>query len=160
MSSRDSPYMSPLVKTLLKIRKRNLSKNNRETNLYLQERINTLIRTNQSRAIKEASQRHSRATKKWWDTVNSISGCNSTSAPITSILYPRDINHYFQSINTDPNYSAPIQVQIPEGTRIPVIPEHIVQKFLLNMKRMSSGPDELPFWLWRYFTYDLACHQL
>ncbi len=153
MSSRDPPYMSPLVKTLLKILKRNLSKNNRETNPYLQERINTLIRTNQSRGVKEASQQHSRATKKWWDTVNSISGRNSTSAPI---LDPHDINHYFQSINTDPNYSAPIQVQIPEGTRIPVIPEHIVQKFLLNLKRTSSGPDELPFWLWRDFAYDLA----
>ena len=56
------------------------------------------IRTNQARAIKEASQQHSRATKKWWDTVNSISGRNSTSAPITSILDPDDINHYF-SIN-------------------------------------------------------------
>ncbi len=112
----------------------------------------TLIRTNQSRP----SQRHSRATKKWWDTVNSISGRNSTSTPITSILDPHDINHYVQSINTDPNFSAPVQVQIPEGTHIPVIPEHIVQKFLLNLKRTSSGPDEQPFWLWRDFAYDLA----
>jgi hypothetical protein len=80
----------------------------------------------------------------------------STSTPITSILDPHDINHYFQSINTDANFSAPIQVQIPEGNHIPVIREHIVQKFLLNLKRTSSGPDELPFWLWRDFAYDLA----
>ncbi len=38
---------------------------NYQRRLTLQERINTLIRTNQSRADKEASQRHSRATKKW-----------------------------------------------------------------------------------------------
>lgn len=114
MSSRDPPYMSPLVKTLLKIQNKNISKQNKIINPYLQERINTLIRGNQALAVKEASQQHSRTTKKWWDTVNSITGRKSTSAPITSILDPDDINHYFQLINTDPVYSAPSQVPITE----------------------------------------------
>ena len=70
------------------------------------------------------------------------------------LLNPDDVNHYFQLINTDPNYSVPSQVSIPEGTRIPVISEYTVQKFLLKLKRTSSGPDELPFWLWKDFAYD------
>ena len=70
--------MSPLVKTLL--RKRNRG----ETNPYLQERINALITRNQAQAVRETSYQHSRATKKWWATINSITGRKSTRVPITS----------------------------------------------------------------------------
>ena len=62
-----------------------------------------------------------------------IAGWKSTSVPITCILNPDDINHYFQLIHTDPNYSAP-QVSIPKENRIPVTSGCTVQKFLLNLK--------------------------
>ena len=51
MSSRDPPYMSPLVKHLCKIRKKNTRSHRESENHVLQERINELIRAEQIRAV-------------------------------------------------------------------------------------------------------------
>lgn len=59
-------------------------------------------------------------------------------------------------MNTDPNYSAPIPVVIPEDARIPEISISLVTQFLSRLKRTASGPDDLPFWIWRDYAYDLA----
>ena len=87
---------------------------------------------------------HPRAAKKWWATVNSMTGRKDSSVPISTILDPDDINRYFQEINTDADYSAPDPVPIPDGTRVPVLSTFTEQKFLLNTKCTNSGPDELP----------------
>ena len=39
---------------------------------------------------------------------------------------------------------------IPEGTRLPKIPIHSV------VKPTAAGPDDLPYWFWRDYAYDLA----
>ena len=59
-------------------------------------------------------------------------------------------------MNTDPNYTTPEPLQIPEGTRIPSLSIHEVQYLLLNQKRSSSGPDNLPYWFWKSFAIELA----
>ena len=51
MSSRDPPFMSPLVKHLLKQRKKVIQKGNTEANLRLIDQINKLIRDNQLNAV-------------------------------------------------------------------------------------------------------------
>ena len=33
---------------------------------------------------------------------------------------------------------------------------HTVWKFLSTLKRTAPGPDELPFWIWRHYAYQLA----
>ena len=53
MSSRDPPYMSPLVIHLCKIRKKNSRSHSQSENHALQERINELIRAEQIRAVNE-----------------------------------------------------------------------------------------------------------
>ena len=52
-SAHDPPFMSPLVKYLLKLWKRAIQKRNTEASLRLQERINKLIRDNQLYAVKQ-----------------------------------------------------------------------------------------------------------
>ena len=59
-------------------------------------------------------------------------------------------------MNTDPNYTTPEPLQISEGTRIPSLSLHEVRHFLLNQKRSSSGPDNLPHWFWKSFAIELA----
>ena len=148
--------MSPLVKFLPKIRRKNLRTGNFTANSHIQQRINKLIRENQVHAVKSERQKHPRAAKKWWATVNSITGRKDSSVPISTILDPDDINLYFQEINTDADYSAPDPVPIPDVTCVPVLSTSTVQKFLLNTKHTSSGHDELSYWLWRDFADDLA----
>ena len=65
MSSRDPPYMSPLVKSLLNIRRKNLRKGNVTAISHIQQRINKLIRENQVHAVKSERQIHPRAAKKF-----------------------------------------------------------------------------------------------
>ena len=76
--------------------------------------------------------------------------------PICSIIDPKVINNYFCEINTDPNYSAPIPVVIPEDARIPEISISLVTQFLSRLKRTAYSPDYVPFWIWRDYAYDLA----
>ena len=65
------------------------------------------------------------------------------------ILY---IRHHI----TDPNYSAPQLLEIPEGTRIPFLSIDIVNNFLRKQKRSSSGPDDLPHLFWKTWAAELA----
>ena len=102
-SSRDPPFMSPLVKHLLKKRKKAMRKNDEETLIRLQNQISRLIHSNQVNAIKNEKN----GSKKWWSKVNSMTGRKGKTLRVSSIIEPRVINTYFQGINTDPNYSAP-----------------------------------------------------
>ena len=69
ISSRDPPYMSPLVKHLCKIRNKNSRSHRQSENRVLQERINELIRAEQIRAINERRSSYDTSSKRWWDTV-------------------------------------------------------------------------------------------
>ena len=156
ISSRDPPYMSPLVKHLCKIRNKNSRSHRHSENPVLQERINELIRAKQIRAVKERRSGYHTSSRRWWDTVNMITGRQAPNAPVSSTIDPITINLYFQSISTDDQYSKPEVLSIPDGTRIPTIEVHTVWKFLSTLKRTAPGPDELPFWIWRDYAYQLA----
>ena len=81
---------------------------------------------------------------------------------ISSVIHPDIINKYFCSISSDPEYIAPAPIDIPNGARIPKIPLKVVTSFLSRLKRTASGPDELPYWLFRDFTYvfDSVSHNI
>ena len=69
--------MSPLVKHLLKKRKRAIQKGYSECQARLQEQINKLIRENQLNAVKQKNKTVKQKNKKtgsrqWWSTVDSI----------------------------------------------------------------------------------------
>jgi hypothetical protein len=100
--------MSPLVKYLLKKRKKAIRVGDEESTFRLQNQINTLIRANQLNAVQNENQNHKTGTTKWWNNVNNITGRKEkNSAPLSSLIDPNVINAYFQTINTDPNYSTP-----------------------------------------------------
>ena len=156
ISSRDPPYMSPLVEHLCKIRNKKSRSHRQSENPVLQERINELIRAEQIRAVNERRSSYHTSSNRCWDTVNMITVRKSRNAPVSSTIDPKTINLYFQSINTDVQYSTPEVLSIPDGTRIPTIEVHTVWKFLRTLKRTAPCPDELPFWIWRDYAYQLA----
>ena len=59
------------------------------------EKINSLIRMNQVMAVNSENKKHSKGSKGWWDTANRITGRKTQGIPISSVLYPEDINVYF-----------------------------------------------------------------
>ena len=68
------------------------------------------------------------------------------------------MNHHFHNINTDPHYSTPELLLIPEGTRIPVVDVSMVENFMMKqIKRVqllvlavfSTGYGEIMLNIWR-----------
>ena len=91
MSSRDPPFMSPLVKHLLKRRQALLRKGGQKQNpnvTILQERINKLIRENQLQAVKHDSNKHDTGTRSWWSISSIIDpASNNNNIFISYIKY-------------------------------------------------------------------------
>ena len=141
ISSRDPPYMTPLIKYLCRKRNKHVKKRHEYD---LQERINNLIRENQMQSICKENRKYETGSKKWWDTVHKITGRKCGSQNISSILSPSAINQYFKKISTDPAYSIPQPIPRPPGTRIPALEIHTVQRFLAQQKRTAPGQDGLP----------------
>ena len=68
------------------------------------------------------------------------------------------MNHHFHNINTDPHYSTPELLLIPEGTCIPVVDVSMVENFMMKqIKRVqllvlavfSTGYGEIMLNIWR-----------
>ena len=151
--SRDPPFMSPLVKHLLKKRKQAMRTNDEETITRLQNQINRLIHSNQVNAFKNEKNR----SRKWWSKVNSMNGRKGNTLPVSSIIEPSVINTYFQGINTDPEYTAPQLLSIPKDTRIPSLSLDMVHNFLRKLESTTSGPDDIPYsWFWKTYAVILT----
>ena len=153
VSSKDPPFMTPLVKHLCKIRNRQIG---RGINPEVQEKINRLIRENQVSAVRGENRKFKRGTKEWWRTINKITGRKTNNDKVSSVINPGRINEFFQMINTDTQYTTPIPVIIPDGTRVPIVDENDVRNIMMNLKRTGPGPDGLPYWLWKDFAPYLA----
>lgn len=106
ISTRDPPNMSPLVKHWCDLKNKNLRKYKQNENTVLQERINNLICAEQIPAVNERSRSYHTSSKIWWDTVNTVTGRKMCSAPVSNTIDLNTINSYFQSINTDDQYST------------------------------------------------------
>ena len=127
---KENAYVQSTIVLVYKI-----SRSHRQSeNPVLQERINELIRAEQIRAVNERRSSYNTSSKRCWDTVNMITGRQARNAPVSSTIDPKTINLYFQSINTDDQYSTPEVLSIPDGTRIPTIEVHTVWTFLSTLR--------------------------
>ena len=142
-STRDPPFISPLVKHLLKQRKRAIKARDSEANTRIQTQINKLIRRNQLKAVQNEHRKCKSGTKDWWSNINKITGRNDNKLPVTSFIDPNEINGFFHDVCTDPYYTPPEFEEIPEGTRVPMLTVELVSKFLQNQKCTSAGPDNI-----------------
>ncbi|PFX32709.1 hypothetical protein AWC38_SpisGene2368 [Stylophora pistillata] len=118
LSSRDPPYMSPLVKHLCKIRNENARTDSDVMRATRQEKINDLIRKNQINAVRNENRKHHSGFKGWWDMANKITGRKTQGTLVSKVINPDDINAYFQSISTDDAHVAPEPLEIPDGASL------------------------------------------
>ena len=99
ISSRDPPFISPLVKHLLKFRNR-LQKRSKPLPIGLEDRINHLFRENQRQVVMHDSCMSGRGSRAWWSTVKTITGRDTQPQSISSVIHPDTINEYFCNIYT------------------------------------------------------------
>ena len=93
VSSRDPPFVSPLVKHLLNERRKLLRRDGSSMAIQtLIEKINALIRRNRLLAVKNDINDKDKGSKSWRSIVNSITGRKSTQVSISSIVSPDKIN--------------------------------------------------------------------
>ena len=125
----------------------------------MRDQIKKLIRDNQLNAgnYKQEVGSQKAGSKRSWSNVNNItSRKRKKHVAVSAFIDLCDINAYFQSVSTDLNYTAPESIKILEGTRNPLLSINTVKHHLLNQKRSSAGPDNLPYWFWKCFATQLA----
>ena len=143
MSSRDPTWMSCLVKTLLK-KKTRLSCNNKEQLATINRRISQLICENRTHLAAPVG------SGGWWKTVEDITQRRTHSnSVVLDNTFANQLNDYFNELCTDLNYTAPVDVVIGSEIEVHEIPERLVWKSLSNIKQTITGPDSIPFWVWR-----------
>ena len=142
MSTRDPIWMTPLVKSLFRVKSR-ISLNNEERLRLINNRISEVISENRKNPwIMIGSQR-------WWENVDSISQRrNSSQISLNPDSLDR-LNDHFAQICYDDNYIPPSDVTIGHGVEIPKMLENYVWNILSRIKDTTTGPDMLPFWVWR-----------
>ena len=74
ISSRDLPFMLPLIKHLCNLRNKSMKRYGLLEGTMLQERINNLIRENHVREVYSEASKHRNGTKGCWNTINKITG--------------------------------------------------------------------------------------
>ena len=144
MSSRDPALMSPLVKSLPK-KKSRLSFNNKDQLATINRRISELICENRKYLAAPVG------SGGWWKTIDDITQRRTHSNPVVLDIYTfaNHLNDCFHELCTDLKYIAPVDVVVGSEFEVLEIPERLVWKSLSNITRTATGPDGIPFWVWK-----------
>ena len=59
------------------------------------------------------------------------------------------LNDYFANLCYDDSYVRPIDMDIPDSVKPPQISERCVWNTLADLKKTATGPDNLPYWIWK-----------
>lgn len=141
MSTRDPPWMSPLLKLLLKDKSR-IPCHHVDQLKTIDERIRKVISENRRERPKKVGCRG------WWQHVDSTSHRRSAAAGVS--FENKDLielNEYFMSLCTDDDYTQPQNMMIDNDLEIPSVTDWQVWNCPSRLKKTSTGPDSIPFWL-------------
>ena len=152
MLSCDPVWMFPLIKYLLKIKTKTPSSNSDHLKV-INERISKAIMGNRVHTRSSYDICSYTCTCMWWKTTNNICTHKSSSRCTLSKEEIRDLNCFFGQlcVCTDNDYEQPEPVPIPTDAEAPflLISELQVWRSLVNLKKTATGPDQIPFWIWK-----------
>ena len=144
MSSRDPVWMTPLIKSLMRIKSRIPSRNVDRIG-EINRRILEIISQN-----KRSLLRVPIGSGEWWKNVDYISQRRRTSANVNldrnSLM---ELNDYFANLCQDTSYVEPTPMEICEDVNAPEISEIQVWNNLRHLKKSATGPDLIPYWVWK-----------
>ena len=130
MSSRDPVWMSPLVKCMLRTKSRK-SLNNKERLSLINKHISEVITENRRKPAVIGSG-------DWRKGVDALSQHHRSSLINldNSLVRPSD---YFANLYYDDSYIRSIDRKYLSG----------VWSTLVQVKKTATGPDNLPYWIWK-----------
>ena len=140
-SSRDPVWMPPLVKCMLRTKSR-ISLNNKERLSLFNKRISEVITENRRKPAVIGSG-------DWWKGVDALSQRRRSSSINLDNNSLLRLNDYFANLCYDDSYVRPIDMDIPDSVKPPEISERCVWNTLVHVKETATGPDTLPYWIWK-----------
>ena len=143
MSSRDPPWMSPLVKLLLK-KKSRCQKNGGRGVSDLTEKIGRIISENRR---KLASGKL--GSRSWWKKVDVLTLRKENPACCLDDEFICGLNDFLANFCFDNSYIKPIPAVVDADASVPQLTDRQVYHALLKIKRTATGPDGIPFWVWK-----------
>ena len=88
-------------------------------------------------------------SKAWWKKVDTLSKRKEKYNPSFDEASVRELNHYFANLCHDEDYIRPVPMDITEHIPAPQLTLSQVYYALLKTKQTSTGPDNIPFWVWK-----------
>ena len=118
ISSRDPEWITPLLKSLLRIKSR-ISPNNLERNNEINKRISEIIVQNRKKQFQEPI-----GTNEWWRNIDNVSQRRKKSAHLNlEERFLGSLNEYFAELCDDPEYVKPNLLTIADDIEVPEITE-------------------------------------
>ena len=146
MSTRDPVWMTPLLKSLLNKRNKRRRSGDENSLSELNKRISEIILEN-----KDNLQGAKIGTKMWWKKIDDITNRKKVSRPCLEEDAVTRLNQYFGKLCFDEDYVEPIDVAIDNDTDIPQLTELQVFHALSTVRQTATGPDQIPYWVWKDF---------
>jgi len=152
LGPKDPPHITPLVKYLLRrrYRLRRHGRINEANELAL--KINSLITENRRTSFNKLLDA---GPRELWAAVKSTAGHRYSRL---SCIDRDQINKFFANVSTNPLYDINNINCYRQATDEHLLPlcDYEVEEFLRQVKRTSAGCDDLPAWLFKNCSYELA----
>ena len=160
VSNSTPPYVTPLVKCLLRKRNKLMRKGLKMKADTLTAKIGKLIKDFRSNCLLNVD---SSSSSKLWKIVNSARGHVKVRNPLlvdNKLVDPNELNQYFAGIATDNEYDCDSVNDIIESVsshnqsqtqNTPCTPVALydVQNMLRKCKKTAPGLDNVPYWFFR-----------
>jgi len=159
LGPRDPPFVTPLIKSLLK-KRLYLRKHGRIREADdLAVHIDELIRDIRSKQL--AGMTHS-SNRELWNAVKTNSKRRNQVFPPHIFSDVDAVNSYYAKISTNSDYSIHnvINYAVPLNSGLVIHTDifecYRIERLLRNMKTTSPGHDGIPSWLFRHCSFELA----
>ena len=157
MRERDPSYITPRIKTLLRKRNKLRRAGKMEQADYIAVTVNRLIVHNRSRALAGTSNTD---TKQFWGLLKRTDNWGANK-PTVANIEPNQINGYFASRATDPEYdrSAVLKAALREthhATNFVRYTRDSMELILARIRKTLPANDNILYWIYRNCAHELS----
>ena len=153
LSTRDPPWISPLLKYLLKKRSKAAASGRASKVKELTDRVSVLIAENR----KNWGKAGLRGSQHWWRKVDNVSLRKHKPQLVLHAEFIEGLNDFFINLCQNSEYveSSPVAIETDTVTT-PVLDKYQVMLALSKIKRTAAGPDGIPYSIWKDNAHLLA----
>ena len=146
VTNKDPEYMTAELKSMLRKKNRLMRRGKIEEADAVACKIGNLVAKDNASRLKSLETNDN---KGLWKEVNKIIKKDGGGQDYDIGITANDLNVHYAATSTDMEYEAPRKKLTCNAATLKIMDEHNVFFILDNLKRTSSGPDEIPVWFLR-----------